>query len=162
VDINHGGAALLIGLLLNHDQPMAYLTGLAVRRASGTYRGEAKTDAKTDAKDAFVIADQARMRRDLGRLRPGTEVAVDLRILTTRRTDLVSDCARQSNWLRAQLFEYFPALERALDLANKGHGDPHGQGGDGPVPLLVGRFRDVCKPDGLQNPEADETVNCPC
>jgi hypothetical protein len=58
VDINHGGAALLIGLLLNHDQPMAYLTGLAVHRASGTYHGEGKTDAK----DAFVIADQARMR----------------------------------------------------------------------------------------------------
>lgn len=41
-DINHGGAALLIGLLLNHDQPMACLTGLAVHRASGTHRGEGK------------------------------------------------------------------------------------------------------------------------
>lgn len=29
VDINHGGAALLIGLFLGHGQPMAYLTGLA-------------------------------------------------------------------------------------------------------------------------------------
>ncbi|WP_134734596.1 IS110 family transposase, partial [Amycolatopsis nivea] len=58
VDLNHGGAALLIGLLINHDQPMTYLTGLAVHRASGSYRGEGKTDAK----DAFVIADQARMR----------------------------------------------------------------------------------------------------
>ncbi|MDH6108174.1 transposase [Kitasatospora sp. MAP12-15] len=123
VDINHGGAALLIGLLLNHDLPMAYLTGLAVHRASGTYRGEAKTDAK----DAFVIADQARMRRDLGRLRPGDEIAVDLRILTTRRTDLVSDRTRQINRLRAQLLEFFPALERALDLTNKG-----------PVVLLTG------------------------
>jgi hypothetical protein len=28
VDINHGGAALLIGLLEGHDQPMVYLTGL--------------------------------------------------------------------------------------------------------------------------------------
>ncbi|MFI6059516.1 IS110 family transposase [Streptomyces sp. NPDC051286] len=115
VDINHGGAALLVGLLLNHDQPMAYLTGLAVHRASGTYRGEAKTDAK----DAFVIADQARMRRDLGRLRPGDEIAVDLRILATHRTDLVSDRTRQINRLRAQLLEYFPALERPLDLTNK-------------------------------------------
>ncbi len=34
VDINHGGAALLIGLLLGHDQPMVYLTGLAVHQAS--------------------------------------------------------------------------------------------------------------------------------
>ncbi|MFF2474896.1 IS110 family transposase, partial [Streptomyces sp. NPDC058066] len=55
VDLNHGGAALLIGLLTAHGQSVADLTGLAVHRASATYRGEGKTDAK----DAFVIADQA-------------------------------------------------------------------------------------------------------
>ncbi|MEU0027363.1 IS110 family transposase [Streptomyces sp. NPDC006335] len=123
VDLNHGGAALLIGLLLSHGQPMAYLTGLAVHRASATYKGEGKTDAK----DAFVIADQARVRRDLGLLRPGDEIAVDLRTLTTRRLDVVFDRTRQINRLRAQLLEIFPALERSLDLANKG-----------PVMLLTG------------------------
>ncbi|WP_456300760.1 IS110 family RNA-guided transposase [Streptomyces herbicida] len=123
VDLNHGGAALLIGLLLNHGQPMAYLTGLAVHRASVTYRGEGKTDAK----DAFVIADQARVRRDLGLLRPGDEIAVDLRTLTTRRLDVVFDRTRQINRLRAQLLEIFPALERSLELVNKG-----------PVMLLTG------------------------
>lgn len=123
VDLNHGGAALLIGLLLNHGQPMAYLTGLAVHRASATYKGEGKTDAK----DAFVIADQARVRRDLGLLRPGDEIAVDLRTLTTRRLDVVFDRTRQINRLRAQLREIFPALERSLDLVNKG-----------PVTLLTG------------------------
>lgn len=123
VDLNSGGAALLIGLLLGHDQRMVYITGLAVHRASASYRGEGKTDAK----DAFVIADQARMRRDLGPLRPGDEIAVDLRTLTTRRTDLVADRTRQINRLRAQLLEIFPALERELDLTNKG-----------PVMLLTG------------------------
>ncbi|TQE40365.1 IS110 family transposase [Streptomyces ipomoeae] len=123
VDLNHGGAALLIGLLLGHSQPMVYITGLTVHRASASYRGEGKTDAK----DAFVIAGQARMRRDLGLLRPGDEIAVDLRTLTTRRTDLVCDRTRQINRLRAQLLEIFPALERALDLTNKG-----------PVLLLTG------------------------
>lgn len=123
VDLNHGGAALLIGLLLSHGQPMAYLTGLAVHRASATYKGEGKTDAK----DAFVIADQARVRRDLGLLRPGDEIAVDLRTLTTRRLDVVFDRTRQINRLRAQLLEIFPALERSLDLVNKG-----------PVMLLTG------------------------
>ncbi|EFF90869.1 transposase, undefined [Streptomyces sp. e14] len=123
VDLNHGGAALLIGLLTAHDQAVAYLTGLAVHRASATYRGEGKTDAK----DAFVIADQARIRRDLGLLRPGDEIAVDLRALTTRRLGLVFDRTRQINRLRAQLLEIFPALERALDLTNKG-----------PVMLLTG------------------------
>ncbi|MEV0976606.1 IS110 family transposase [Streptomyces sp. NPDC049915] len=123
VDLNHGGAALLIGLLLGHGQPMVYITGLTVHRASASYRGEGKTDAK----DAFVIADQARMRRDLGLLRPGDEIAVDLRTLTTRRTDLVCDRTRQINRLRAQLLEICPALERVLDLTNKG-----------PVMLLTG------------------------
>lgn len=123
VDLNHGGAALVIGLLLDHGQPITYLTGLAVHRASATYRGEGKTDAR----DAFVIADQARVRRDLGVLRPGDEIAVDLRILTTRRTDLVADRTRSINRLRAQLLEISPALERALDVTNKG-----------PVVLLTG------------------------
>jgi hypothetical protein len=81
VDINHGGGALLIGLLLDRGQPMVYLPGLAVHRASAAYRGQGKTDAK----DAFVIADQARMRKELGVLRPGNDIAVDLRILTRRR-----------------------------------------------------------------------------
>jgi transposase len=124
VDVNHGGAGLLIGLLLAHDQPVAYLTGMAVHRASATYRGGEK---KTDAKDAFVIADQARMRRDLGLLRPGDDIAVDLRILTARRADLVADRTRQINRLRAQLVEICPALERALDVTNRG-----------PVVLLTG------------------------
>ncbi|MEV7526821.1 IS110 family transposase [Streptomyces sp. NPDC091371] len=123
VDINHGGAALLIGLLLSHGQPMVYITGLAVHQASTAYRGQGKTDEK----DAFVIADQARMRKDLGLLRPGDEIAVDLRTLTARRTDLVNDRTRQINRLRAQLLEIFPALERALNLSKKG-----------PVVLLAG------------------------
>lgn len=118
-----GGAALLIGLLLNHQQPMVYITGLAVHQASTAYRGQGKTDEK----HAFVIADQARMRQDLGLLRPGDEIAVDLRTLTARRLDLVNDRTCQTNRLRAQLLEFFPALERALNLNKKG-----------PVMLLTG------------------------
>jgi transposase len=112
-DLNHGGASLVIALLAGQGQPVAYLTGLAVHHASGTYRGEGKTDAR----DAFVIAGQARMRRDLGMLRPGDEIAVDLRILTARRADLVEDRTRQISRLRAQLLEIFPALERAFDYS---------------------------------------------
>jgi hypothetical protein len=52
VDTSHGCAALLIGLLLAENQPMAYLTGLAVHHASAGYRGQGKTDAR----DAHVIA----------------------------------------------------------------------------------------------------------
>jgi transposase len=114
IDLNHGGAALLISLLIAAEQRLLYIPGRTVHHASGSYRG----DGKTDAKDAAIIADQARMRRDLQPLRPGEEIAVDLRILTARRTDLVADRTRAINRLRAQLLEYFPALERAFDYSH--------------------------------------------
>jgi len=56
IDLNSGGAALLIILLLNHDQELLYIPGRTMHYASGAYRG----DGKTDAKDAAIIADQAR------------------------------------------------------------------------------------------------------
>jgi transposase len=114
IDLNHGGAALLITLLITAEQRLLYIPGRTVHYASAGYRG----DGKTDAKDAAIIADQARMRRDLQPLRPGDEIAVDLRILTARRTDLVADRTRAINRLRAQLLEYFPALERAFDYSH--------------------------------------------
>ncbi|MFZ3304139.1 MAG: IS110 family transposase [Mycobacterium sp.] len=113
IDLNAGGAALLITLLIAAQQRLLYMPGRTVYHASGSYRG----DGKTDAKDAAVIADQARMRRDLQPLRVGDDIAVELRILTARRTDLVADRTRAINRLRAQLLEYFPALERAFDYS---------------------------------------------
>ncbi|BCO36392.1 IS110 family transposase [Mycobacterium heckeshornense] len=113
IDLNGGGAAVLIVLLVGAGQRLLYIPGRTVYHASGGYRG----DGKTDAKDAAIIADQARMRRDLQPLRPGDEIAVELRILTSRRADLVADRTRAINRLRAQLLEYFPALERAFDYS---------------------------------------------
>jgi transposase len=113
IDLNAGGAALLITLLIAAEQRLLYIPGRTVYHASGSYRG----DGKTDAKDAAIIADQARMRRDLQPLRTGDDIAVELRILTARRTDLVADRTRAINRLRAQLLEYFPALERAFDYS---------------------------------------------
>lgn len=114
IDLNHGGAALLITLLVTAEKRLLYIPGRAVHHASGSYRG----DGKTDAKDAAIIADQARMRRDLHPLRPGDELGAQLRILTSRRTDLVADRTRAINRLRSQLLEYFPALERAFDYGH--------------------------------------------
>ncbi|MET7354769.1 IS110 family transposase [Streptomyces mirabilis] len=113
VDLNAGGAALWITLLVNHGQRLFYIPGRTVHHASGSYRGSGKTDAK----DAFVIADQARMRRDLQPLQETSEIAVDLKILTARRLDLSADRTRAINRLRAQMLEYFPALERAFDYS---------------------------------------------
>ena len=116
VDLNAGGAALLIGVLSAASQHLLYISGRQVNRATGMYPGSGKTDAR----DAAIIADQARIRHDIGVLRPGDEISVDLRILTARRTDLVADRTREINRLRAQLLEIFPALERAADLSRTG------------------------------------------
>jgi transposase len=112
-DLNRGGAALLIGVLQAHDQPLIYIPGRSVYHAARTYRG----DGKTDAKDAAIIADQARMRRDLQPIRSGDQISTDLRLLISRRKDLVCDRTRAINRLCALLLEYFPALEAAFDYA---------------------------------------------
>lgn len=74
---------------------------------------------KTDAKDARVIDDQARMRRDLQRLRPTEELVVELRLPTSRRTDLVADRTRTINRLRQHLTAICPGLERAANLTRQ-------------------------------------------
>ena len=62
VDQPGGSVALLLALLLwERDQKVLYVPGLTVDRARDAYRGESKTDAR----EARLIADQARMRPDL-------------------------------------------------------------------------------------------------
>src|SRR3954469_15329328 len=77
IDLADGPAALAITLLLERGQRLLYLPGVAVNRISDAYRGEGKTDAK----DAAIIADQARMRRDLRELHIAETVIAELRIL---------------------------------------------------------------------------------
>ena len=114
-DLNSGGAALLIALLADRGQQLLYIPGRIVHHAAATYRG----DGKTDAKDARIIADQARMRTDLQPVRGSDQISTDLRLLTARRTDLVYDRVRTINRLRATLLEFFPALEAAFDYSKK-------------------------------------------
>ncbi|MEX5638064.1 IS110 family transposase [Parafrankia sp. FMc2] len=116
VDVNTGAATLLLALLVAHGQQVFYLSGNQVNRAADGYRGEGKTDTK----DAAIIADQLRMRRDLSPLRVDDELIVELRMLVARRCDLASDRVRLVNRLHEQLLGISPALERALDLTNRG------------------------------------------
>jgi len=115
IDLNAGGAALAIALLLVRDQDLLYIPGRIVHHAAAAYRG----DGKTDAKDAAIIADQARMRTDLPEFRHRDETTVELRTLCARRADVSADRNRALNRLRAQLLEYFPALERAFDYSHR-------------------------------------------
>jgi transposase len=116
VDQPGGGAALLLGLLWERNQRVLYVPGLSVDRARDAYRGESKTDAR----DARVIADQARMRPDLGELEAGEQEIAELQLLLARRRDLITDQGRTITRLREVLLSLFPALERALDLNGKG------------------------------------------
>ena len=43
IDLNSGGAALLITLLLDDGQDLLYIPGRTVHHASGAYRGDSKT-----------------------------------------------------------------------------------------------------------------------
>jgi transposase len=116
VDQPGGGAALLLALLWERNQRVFYIPGLTVDRARDAYRGESKTDAR----DAHVIADQTRMRSDLGELRPGEQEIAELQLLLARRRDLITDQSRIITRLREVLLSLFPALERALDVNSKG------------------------------------------
>jgi transposase len=116
VDQPGGGAALLLALLWERNQRVLYVPGLSVDRARDAYRGESKTDAR----DARVIADQARMRSDLGELRAGEQQIAELQLFLARRRDLVTDQSRTITRLREALVSLFPALERALDVNGKG------------------------------------------
>lgn len=116
IDLHSSESALLLALLLDHGQKVVYVPGMAVNRAAAGYRG----GGKTDAKDAVIIADQARMRRDLTVLDADDELVVELRLLVARRRDLAADRTRAVNRLHDQLLAICPALERALELTNRG------------------------------------------
>jgi transposase len=116
VDQPGGSAALLLALLWEQNQRVLYISGLTVDRSRNAYRGESKTDAR----DAHVIADQARMRPDLGELEAGEQQIAELQLLLARRRDLITDQSRTITRLRGMLLSLFPALERALDLNSKG------------------------------------------
>jgi len=116
VDLTTVYTSLLLTLLAAAGKSVRYLAGRAVWQASVTYRGG---EAKTDAKDARVIADQSRMRgTDLPVLHPDDDLITELRMLTAHRADLVADRTRTINRLRQQLIAVCPALERAAKLTS--------------------------------------------
>ncbi|MGW3465974.1 IS110 family transposase, partial [Streptomyces olivaceoviridis] len=113
VDISGRASALLLTLLIAHGQQVVYVPGRTVNRMTGAYRGEGKTDAK----DALVIADQARMRRDFTPIKTPPELVSTLQLLTGYRRDLIADRVRLINRLRDLLVGICPALERAFDYS---------------------------------------------
>lgn len=115
VDMTSGAAGLLLGLLASTQYPVIYVPGRLVNRMAGAFAGEGKTDAK----DARTIAETARMRTDLAPVAKHDQVVTDLRILTARREDLMTNWVRGINQLREMLASVFPALERAFDYSTR-------------------------------------------
>lgn len=113
VDITGTSSGLLLALLSAHGQQASYVPGRTVNRMATAYRGEAKTDAR----DAYVIAETARHRGDLTPVDVPPALVSELRLLVVHRTDLVTDRVRMINRLRDVLSGYFPALERAFDYS---------------------------------------------
>ncbi|MGW2427482.1 IS110 family transposase [Streptomyces sp. NPDC001640] len=114
VDISGRASTLLLAFLVAQGQSVVYVPGRTVNRMTGAYKGEGKTDAK----DARVIADQARMRpKGFAALDTPPELVTSLRVLTNYRTDLIADRVRLINRLRDLLVGICPALERAFDYS---------------------------------------------
>jgi len=132
VDLTSAGAALLLALLIAAGQRVVYVPGTVVNRMSDTFAGEAKTDAR----DSYVIAETARLRRDLTELITPNELVAELALLAAHRADLMADWVRGVNRLRV-----FPALERSFDYTTRS------------ALILVSRYS---TPDAIRDADADQ------
>ena len=111
VDMTSSAAVLVLTVAAEMAVPVAYVTGLAMRRAADLYAGAAKTDPK----DAQVLADFSWRNADrLTWVGVTDELLARLRILNGRDTDLAADATRAANRLRDALLAVSPALERAV------------------------------------------------
>lgn len=84
-----------------------------MRRAADMYEGEG--EAKTDARDAFIIADVARTNpRARRQITVADETEAELTMLVGFDDDLAEESTRTSNRLRGLLAQIHPSLERVL------------------------------------------------
>ncbi len=103
--------ALPLAVARDMGCPVAYLPGLTMRRIADLYPGEAKTDAR----DAFVIADAARvMPHTLRSVDLRDETIAELEMIVGFDDDLAGEATRISNRLRGLLTQIHPHLERVL------------------------------------------------
>lgn len=104
-----GALPVTVARACGHD--VAYLPGLAMRRIADLYPG----NAKTDARDAYVIADAARtLRHTLRQVDVGDDTLAELEVLVGYDDDLAAEATRLSNRIRGLLTGIHPALERVL------------------------------------------------
>lgn len=104
-----GALAIAVARAMGID--VAYLPGLTMRRLADVHPGQSKTDAR----DAYVIADAARtMPHTLRRIGTEEDTRAGLSVLAGYDDDLAAQATRLSNRLRDALLHVHPALERLL------------------------------------------------
>jgi transposase len=90
---------------------VGYLPGLAMRRIADLHPGEAKTDAR----DALIIAETARtIPHTLRSIQIADEQVAELSMLCGFDDDLVAQITQVTNRIRGLLTQVHPALERAI------------------------------------------------
>jgi transposase len=103
--------ALPVAVARQEGVDVAYLPGLAMRRIADLHPG----NAKTDARDAYVIADAARtLPHALRRVDPNDETLADLQVIVGFDDDLAAEVTRVTNRIHGLLTQIHPALERAI------------------------------------------------
>jgi transposase len=103
--------ALPLAVAQAENVMIGYLPGLAMRRIADLHAGEAKTDAR----DAAIIAEAARsLPHALRSLEVADEQVAELSMLCGFDDDLAQQITATSNRIRGLLTQVHPALERVL------------------------------------------------
>jgi len=103
--------ALVVALAQQLGSQVAYLPGLTMRRVADLHPGQAKTDAR----DAYIIAETARtMPHTLRGITVAEEQIAELSMLCGFDDDLAAQLTQVGNRLRGLLTQIHPALERVL------------------------------------------------
>ena len=117
LDVIGGIAGLAQAMLAEAGFALVHVPGIAVNRArQGTVGGENKSDPR----DARTIADQVRTRPDLRPIEPAAELDLEIRLLVSRRGDIVQAQTQRLSRMRDRLVGVFPGLEACLDIKTKG------------------------------------------
>ena len=103
--------ALPVAVAQAESITVAYLPGLAMRRIADLHPGEAKTDAR----DAAIIAEAARtMPHTLRGIRVADENVAELSMLCGYDDDLAKQATATSNRIRGLLTQIHPGLETVI------------------------------------------------
>ena len=103
--------ALPVAVARSMNIQVAYLPGLAMRRIADLHPG----NAKTDARDAYVIADAARtLPHALRRVDVGDDALADLEVIVGFDDDLAAETTRVTNRVHGLLTQIHPDQVRAM------------------------------------------------